>query len=66
MAGKYTLNIGCWRGTLASRDSEQRKFDTLEEAKQSIEDSVLLWRRIGYYLWFAEIKSPEGEVLLRR
>lgn len=58
---KWTLRIGCHRGTLISRDTDSpRKFDTREEAIQDYQDSRSFWHSIGYQVWFAELIDPEG------
>ena len=58
---KYILNIGCHRGTLTSRDSEVRKFDTENEAMQSYQKSRKFYHSIGYQVWFATITLPDGK-----
>ena len=57
---KFTLNIGCHRGTITSRDSESRTFDTYQEAHKSYLESKSFWRGIGYVVWFADIIAPDG------
>jgi hypothetical protein len=57
---KFTLNIGCHRGTLTSRDSTVEKYDTYEQAYQGYLNAKDSWRRFGYVVWFAEIIAPDG------
>ena len=59
----FTLHIGCHRGTLISRDSESRKFDTLKDAIESYEKSKSSWEMIGYTVWFAYIKNEDGDTI---
>ncbi len=58
---KVKLNIGCHRGTLTSRDSEVREFDTEDEAMQSYRESRKFYHSIGYQVWFATITLPDGK-----
>jgi hypothetical protein len=58
---KWTLFIGCHRGTLISRDvADPEKYDTEEEALTAYRAHKDFYRSIGYHVWFAHIKSPEG------
>ena len=59
-AGIYTLNIGCHRGTITSRDSETRDFATYAEAHIDYLRAKQAWARFGYVVWFAEIIGPDG------
>ena len=61
MNDKFILSIGCHRGTLTSRDSENRTFDTYDEAHKSYLDSKAGWKRFGYVVWFAKITAPDGQ-----
>lgn len=64
MASKWKLNIGCHRGTLTSRDSESREFDTEAEALESYRKICNFYRSIGYQVWFAEVVSPDDNKTL--
>ena len=57
---KFILSIGCHRGTLISRDSEMREFDTYDEAYNSYTESKKTWKRFGYMVWFSKIIAPDG------
>lgn len=59
----FYLHIGCHRGTFISRDSEVRKFDALEEAEKSYQESHDFWKSIGYVVWFANVKDDNGNVI---
>ena len=56
----WTLNIGCHRGTLMSRDTDHRTFATRDEAIQSYQESRKFWRSIGYMVWYANLIAPDG------
>jgi hypothetical protein len=65
----WKLHIGLHRGTITSRDSDVKtqRFDGAEPL-QSLEDCIECakawqntWRGCGYYLWYANAISPEGE-----
>lgn len=60
MTNRFTLNIGCHRGTITSRDSETRQFNTYAEAHANYLDTKAFWRSLGYMVWFAEIIAPNG------
>lgn len=57
---KYTLHIGCHRGTLMSRDATAETYDTYEEAHDAYLKHRSFYRSIGYLVWFADIVSPDG------
>lgn len=59
--GKWKLHIGCHRGTLVSRDSDVRTHDSLEACQKDVAESEAFWAGFGYFVWFAEAKSPNGE-----
>lgn len=58
---KFTLNIGCHRGTITNRDATSETFDTYDAAYKAYQDYSASYRRFGYVVWFADIVSPEGE-----
>ena len=60
MEGKYTLNHGCHRGTLMSRDSASDEYDSYEAAYQAYLEHRAFYRSIGYQIWFADIVAPDG------
>lgn len=57
----WKLHIGCHKMTLASRDSGVREHDSLEACKKDVEESERFWASLGYYVWFAIAKGPDGE-----
>lgn len=58
---KFYLHIGCHRGTLMSRDSDNPSpFDTYDEAYQNYLEAKASWKRFGLMVWFANIVSPDG------
>ena len=58
---KFILSHGCHRGTLTSRDTGQpQEFDTYDEAYNAYVGHRKFYQTIGYQIWFAEIKSPDG------
>lgn len=63
MEEKYTLSHGCWRGTITSRDvAEPEQFDTREAAIAKLNDHRRFYVSIGYQVWFANLKLPDGTV----
>lgn len=60
MSEKYTLISGCHRGTLVSRDSGADEYDSEEEARTAFDKQRIFWQRIGYQVWFATLKHPDG------
>jgi hypothetical protein len=60
--GKWILNHGCHRGTITSRDVGQpEEFDTREDAVNALTAHRKWYKSIGYQIWFATLKSPEGK-----
>ena len=65
----WTLAIGCHRGTMMSRDSQNvtSKFDDYNQPLTSLEDCIecaKAWRQnyaqIGNFIWFATAVGPDG------
>jgi hypothetical protein len=61
---KYTLHHGCHRGTITSRDSTSRKYDTYEDAHDAYLRHKEFYESIGYQIWFAEIIKPDGSKVI--
>lgn len=62
LTGKWTLSIGCHRGTLMSRDMENPKeFDTYDEVVAEWQKARKAYASFGYMIWFANVTSPTGE-----
>lgn len=61
MADKWTLKLGCHKGTVDSRDTDEREFDTFEECRESFQKTQDVWLRFGYFIWYAEAIGPNGE-----
>ncbi len=62
MEGKWTLNHGCHRGTVMSRDTGQPStHDTEDEALEAYRGHRSFYHSIGYQIWFANLTSPTGE-----
>ena len=59
----YKLHIGRHKGTAASRDSEVRQFDSLDECVNSYERSRGIWRSTGYQVWFARAVDGDGDTV---
>lgn len=57
----FTLNIGCHRGTITSRDSMSEPYDTYQEAFSAYLRHKAFYKSIGYQVWFADIVYPDGE-----
>lgn len=61
MPEQWTLDHGCHRGTLTSRDSgAPERFDTRDEAVAAYLAHRKFYRSIGYQIWFAELTAPNG------
>jgi len=58
---KWTLSMGCHKGTLMSRDNSTEKCDSLEQCRQRVVEAERSWARIGYYVWYADATGPNGE-----
>lgn len=58
---KWMLIAGCHKGTLMSRDSGADEFDTREDAVAAFAQMKRVWESIGYQVWFATLRSPEGK-----
>lgn len=57
----WTLNHGCWKGTITSRDAAYpEEFGSREEAIKQLNEYKSFYRRIGYSIWFAELTAPDG------
>ena len=63
--GKWRLHMGCHNGGIVSRDSFNSEKDTEEEVRKLYQKSKRFYRSIGYFVWFATITSPKGEVVLQ-
>lgn len=61
MLGKWNLNIGCHKGTLESRDSNNSEHDSLEECKEEVGRKEKDWSKMGYYVWYAFAIGPDGK-----
>jgi len=63
MENKWTLNHGCHRGTLMSRDTAQPSTHSTEaKAIEAYQGHRKFYRGIGYQIWFAKLTSPTGEI----
>lgn len=60
VSGKWKLSIGCHKGTLMSRDSDQVELDSLEACEEYVKESEKFWQQIGYFVWFANAFAPDG------
>jgi hypothetical protein len=58
---QWRLSIGIHKGTLMSRDTDNRTFNSLEECKRDVRQTEENMARIGYYIWFAKAYGPDGE-----
>mgnify|MGYP003494556361 CR=1 FL=1 len=57
----YELTIAIHRGTITSRDVEQpQEFHTMEECIAALNAAKKLYSNIGYVIWFANVKLPDG------
>ena len=65
---KWILTHAIHRHTFTSRDiASPEPYDTKELALQALEDARIFYRRIGYVIWWAYLKDPEGhETLLEQ
>ena len=69
--GEWTLQIGCHRGTMMSRDSTATnckfysrgdgQLKSLDDCIQCAKDYEKSWQGFRYYVWFAHAYSPSGE-----
>ena len=69
--GEWTLQIGCHRGTMMSRDSTatnckfysrgEAQLQSLDDCIQCAEDYAKNWQCNGLYVWFADAVSPSGK-----
>lgn len=57
---KWTLVHGIHRGTLTSRDSGQSTHNSLEECRAKLQEHITFYKSIGYVIWYAYAKSPDG------
>ena len=60
MPDKFVLHHGCHRGTITSRDSTSREYDTYEDAHDAYLRHKEFYKGMGYQIWFAEIIKPDG------
>jgi len=59
---KWVLRHGVHRGTLISRDmGSPQEFDTEEAARKAYSEQRAFYHSIGYQIWFAYLKSPDGK-----
>ena len=69
MKNEWSVNWGIHRGTLISRDIAMATFVDEKAARNKYEEVIKQWRRgndpFGYMLWYAEIRSPNNEVIER-
>ena len=64
----WKLSIGCWNGTITSRDSDIKTvkpnsndpLQSLEDCKECVVYWGNSWADIGYRVWFAEAIAPDG------
>ena len=57
----YELTIGIHRGTITSRDVEQpESFESMDDCIKAVAKAKTFYSGIGYKIWFAEVKSPDG------
>lgn len=63
MTDKFILSMGCHKGTLMSRDSGSEECESLEQAREQVQQAEKFWKSIGYFVWFAQVKCPNGEVV---
>ena len=61
--GKWSLHIGCHRGTLMSRDSTVNNHASLDACREDVREADEAWRRRGCFVWFANAIGPDGEVI---
>jgi len=61
---KWALHIGCHKGTSATKESQVREHNSLEECKLDVLESEEFWKIVGYFLWFANAVGPGGETVL--
>lgn len=58
---KWVLSHGVHKGTLMSRDSSMpEEFDSEADALAAFYDHKKFYRSIGYVVWFATLKAPDG------
>lgn len=58
---KWGLSIGIHRGTVISRDTDYQQYNSRQEAIDSYNQQVVLYASSGYYVWYANLFSPQGE-----
>jgi len=59
---KWSLVIGCHRGTLTSRDvGHPEEKDSLEDCQKAVKRAEEWYNSIGYFIWFASATDPEGK-----
>lgn len=58
---KFRLYFGCWNGAITSRDSGVEEYDSEQDARRALEDYKSNWASIGYRVWFATIRTPDGK-----
>lgn len=58
---KVQLNYGIHKGTLMSRDTNSREFESLDEAKKYLDEEERFIKGFGYMIWFAYIKMSDGK-----
>jgi len=57
----YELTIGIHCGTITSRDVEQpESFESMGDCIKAVAKAKTFYRGIGYKIWFAEVKNPDG------
>jgi len=60
----YTLHHGIHRGTITSRDTTSKKYETEEKARVAFIRSKEFYEGIGYKIWFAYIIGPDGSKIV--
>jgi hypothetical protein len=58
--GKWGVHHGIHRGTLMSRDSGYREYDSREEAIEDFERARQDYVSFGYLTWFAYLIDDQG------
>lgn len=59
--GVWTLIIGCHKGTQSSCKISTEELDSLESCREVVGTVERFYRGLGYFIWFAEAISPNGE-----
>ena len=60
METKWRVDHGIHRGTITSRDSGSREYDTEKDARDGFQESKTWYANMGYVIWFAYLYAPDG------